>query len=246
MRANLGWIVVLVALAVSGCAIETVAPENEVGNRSNIGVMMYYSEKEPGVEPNTIAIFVNEGFIRIDDSSMRDNFILFDRKSRYIYNVVGSDKSISLITPKPVVVKPPIPIEYTDDKQESAAVPRGSDSRGYHYKFTANGKPCYNVVVAENYLPDVVAAFTEFRTVLAGEHATSIGNTPLEQHDACDLALNIFDPVRHLRYGFPVREWNDKGYSKFLLDVRPGMSVEKQFLVLPASYTRHAFGTKPH
>lgn len=245
MQANLRWAGAVLLLGVAGCAVQSIEPEAEASDRSKIGAMMYFSEKEPGTEPNTIGIFVNPDFIRIDDRRAPDDFILFDRKSRYIYNVISSDKSIAIITPKPVLVKPPIAIEYTEEKQESAAVPRGADSpKGFHYKFLANGKECYNVVVVEGYLPDVVAALTEFRTVLAGEHATVVGTMPPEQQDACDLALNIFDPVRHLSYGFPVREWNSKGYSKFLTEARGGMTVEKQFLELPAAYTRHAFGAK--
>lgn len=234
-------------LGVAGCAIQPTELESEASGLSKPGAMVYYTEKEPGLEPNTIGIFVNDSFMRIDDRSAPDDFILFDRKSRYIYSVISKEKSISIITPKPVLAKPPMAIEYTEEKQESAAVPRDADSaRGFHYKFLANGKICYNVVVAENYLPGVVEAFTEFRTVLAGEHATALGNLPVDQQDACDLALNIFDPVRHLRYGFPVREWNEKGYSKFLVEVRPAIAVEKQYLELPAAFTRHAFGTKPH
>lgn len=245
MHAKLPWIGVLLLLGATGCAVQTVEPEAAPSDRSKIGVMIYYTENELGTETNTVGIYVNPDFMRIDDRSAPDDFILFDRKSRYIYNVISSDKSISIITPKPVMVKPPIVIDYTEEKQESAAVPRGTDTpKGYHYKFMANGKDCYNVVVAEDYLPDVVAAFTEFRTVLAGEHATVIGSMPPENQDACDLALNIFDPVRHLRYGFPVREWSNKGYSKFLMEVRSGMTVENQYLELPATYTRHAFGTK--
>lgn len=247
MRVNASYAVLGFALTVSGCAALSTGSEDDLDKVQKPGVAMIYMEKEEGLEANAISYFINADFIRIDDKVAPNDFILFDRKSRYIYNVIGADKTIAIITPRPVLIKPPIPISYTEEKQESGAVQSAPGlNKGYHYKFSANDVVCYNVVVAENYLSDVVSAFSEFRTVLAGEHAAALSNSSVEQWDPCDLALNIFDPLRHLQHGFPIREWNSKGYSKFLSFVQVGTTIDKSFLELPPSYTRHAFGTKPH
>ncbi len=239
-------LMVLSTLGIAGCATDATRSGDVRVDQSKLGVALLYAEKEAGGAESGLKLYVNAEFFRIDDLSAPEDFILFDRKKRTIYNVVGVDKSVSIISPRPVTAAAPIPIAFTEEKHESAAVPRGAEStKGFYYKFFANGGACYNVVVAENYLPDVVKAFGEFRTVLAGEHAAGLGNLPPDRWDACDLALNIFYPVHHLQFGFPVREWNNKGYSKFLREVQINVVIDPRLLTIPADYVRHPFGTKP-
>ena len=239
-------LVVVGAFGIASCATDPTHSGEETIDQSKVGVSLLYAEKEADSPESGIRMYVNAEFLRIDDQSVPNDFILFDRKKRTIYNVIGADKSVSVISPMPVTVVSPIPIAFTEEKHESAAVTRGAESsKGYYYKFFANGVACYNVVVAENYLPDVVKAFGEFRTVLAGEHATALGNLPPDRLNACDLALNIFYPVRHLQFGFPVREWDDKGYSKFLRDVQTSVVIDPVMLTIPAGYARYPFGVKP-
>ena len=239
-------LLVVGAFGIVGCATEATHSEDAPVDPSKVGVSLLYAEKEAGSPESGLRLFVNTEFMRIDDLSAPNDFILFDRKKRTIYNVIAAEKSASVIAPRPVTAAPPIPIVYTEEKHESAAVTRGAENtKGYYYKFFANGVACYNVVVAENYLPDVVNAFKEFRTVLAGEHATSLGNLPPDRQDACDLALNIFYPAHHLDFGFPVREWDDKGYSKFLREAQHGVVIDPAMLTIPADYARYPFGVKP-
>ena len=233
-------------LGSAGCATNATRSDDPAVDPSKVGVALLYAEKEAGSPESGLRLYVNAEFFRIDDLSAPDDYILFDRKKRTIYNVAGAEKSVSVISPKPVTVAPPIPIAFTEEKNESAAVTRGAENtKGFYYKFFANGAPCYNVVVAENYLPDAVKAFQEFRTVLAGEHATALGNLPPDRLDACDLALNIFYPAHHLQFGFPVREWNEKGYSKFLREVQFNVVIDPALLTIPADYARYPFGMKP-
>jgi hypothetical protein len=239
-------LLVVGAFGIVGCATEATNSEDAPVDPSNVGVSLLYSEKEAGSPENGLRLFVNTGFIRIDDLSAPNDFILFDRKKRTIYNVIAAEKSASVISPRPVTATAPIPIAFTEEKHASSAVTRGAENtKGYYYKFFANGAACYNVVVAEDYLPDVVNAFREFRTVLAGEHATSIGNLPPDRQDACDLALNIFYSTRHLDFGFPVREWDDKGYSKFLREAQHGVIIDPAMLTIPVGFARYPFGVKP-
>lgn len=231
-----GYAVALIAsVLAAGCTtMEEAEPEPPV-----TGVALFYTENEPGFEPNNVAFLVTRDFMRIDDRSQGSDYILFDRRKREIYNVIQSTKTVTVISAQPVTVQSPVPIEYTWDKQESGAVTRGdSNSQGYYYKVRVNGAECFNAVVAEGFLPDAVAAFTEFRQVLAGEHARSIGSNT----DACDLAINIFYPTRHLEFGFPVREWDTRGYSRFLRDIQRNVIPEENALSLPKDFKLEKFG----
>lgn len=243
MKRNSLGVTVLCLTLMSACATtdeSLVAPVED-----NLGVALLYVENEPGADPGNVIIFVNKDIVRIDDQQFPNDFVLFDRKTRTINNVVGADKSIYVFSPNEVKDAPPIPIAYTHEKQESAAIPRGGDtSKGFHYRFFANGALCYNVVVAEDFLPEVVEALKEFRLALAGEHIRSVGRLPPEQVDACDLALNVYHPTRHLDFGFPVREWNPNGYSKFLKDIKRGVAMEPAYTHLPEGYKLYPFGQK--
>jgi hypothetical protein len=241
------WWLVLAACGIlaSSCATTEQAVEPAEEENENVGIALLYVEQEPGTEPSFVSVFVNRYYIRIDDQSFPNDFILFDRKSKTINNVVTADKAVYVIAPNTVSTAPPIPIKYTHEKQESAATGRGGEaSKGYHYRFFANDVLCYNVVVAENFLPQVVEAFKEFRSTLAGEHVRSVDRLPSDQVDACDLALNVFHATDHLAFGFPVREWGPDGYSKFLRDIKRGVVVEPEYLQFPAGFKPYPFGQK--
>jgi hypothetical protein len=233
------------SILAGGCATTEPAVDTATEQDENIGIALLYVEQEAGTEPSYVSVFVNKHYIRIDDQNFPDDFILFDRKSKTIGNVVTADKAVYVIARNAVSAAPPIPIKYTHERQESAATGRGGDaSKGFHYRFFANDKLCYNVVVAENFLPQVVEAFKEFRATLAGEHARSIERMPPEQIDACDLALNVFHANDHLAFGFPVREWRPDGYSKFLRDIKRGVMPEPGSLDFPAGFKPYPFGQK--
>jgi len=210
-------------------------------DQSKPGDLFVFSEKSSGSVPALIRIFINEDFLRIDDDTTPDDYILFDRKNKIINNVVADGKTIFVIKYKKLDVKPPIEINYEHVKKESGAVTNQSNGKkAFYYKFTANGKPCYNVVVMEDYMPLAVAAFKEFRLVLAGEHSKTMSRIPGQEYDACDLALNIFESTRHLQYGFPVREWDSSGYQRFLVDVKRNIVVSDELLTLPQEYKSYS------
>jgi hypothetical protein len=237
---NVILIVASVLISVS-CATQP-SVEQEKAFENEAGVYMLFSETEPGVNPYQVTIFVNSRFMHIKDNTAKDNdFILFDRNKKTIYNVVAEGKTILVIGPQNVNVDPPIKINYTEEKEESSAlVKRTGGKTALHYHYLANNKSCYDVVVVEDYLPDVVRAFQEFRQVLAGEHAKTIDAIPSDMLDPCDLAINIFEPTRHLQHGFPVREWDEKGYQRFLVDVRENVVPPEGMMSLPTDYTKYS------
>ncbi len=207
---------------------------------SQPGVAMLFVESEPG-QPGTFTsrMFVNARYLHMNDSRAPQDFVLFDRKARVIYSVNNEDETVFEIHAKPVPTTPPIPIDYTEESQPSSAIPKVDGRAAVHYRYLANGKRCYDVVsLGGDFLPDVLAAMREFRTVLAGEHASTLDRIPREMLDPCDLALNVFYSTRHLQHGFPLREWSPDGYQRFLKTYYGDFSVEREVLTLPAGF-RH-------
>lgn len=206
------------------------------------GTVLIFHENEPDNDAHRVVVFVNPDVMRINDWREVGDYILFDRTTQTIYNVVKKDETVLVIKKRPVTVKPPLAYEVVEQKEKSAAAGSTSGNDAFHYKYMIKDRVCYNAVSLDGYLPDAVAGMIEFRTVLAGEHTKTIGSTPVEMLDACDLAMNIFEPGRYLEKGFPIREWDSKGYQRFLVDVRNNIVTDPQLLALPAGYTHYEIG----
>ena len=209
------------------------------------GLLLVYSEREAGTKQSfRSSIFVNKDILFINDSRSVDDFILMDRTTKVINSVVKADRSIFQIMPKPVTIKPPIEIDYVEESQPSSAIPKVQGKQASHYRYLANGQHCYDsVTIDKSFMPDVADAMRDFRQVLAGEHASTLGAVPLEMHDACDLAVNIFHATKHMGHGLPLREWDQKGFQRFLMDFKMDFRLKKELVELPEDYRRYSIPT---
>ena len=185
---GLGWLVVLMA-GLSACASQTPRPEAETTPQaeaeagpelSKPGTVLIMVEREAGSQESfTTRLFVNPDYLHISDSRSPSDYILFNRAEQTIYNVTSGDRTIMVIRDKEVTVKPPIEIRFEEESQPSSAIPKIDGQQATHYRYTVNGKHCYDtVVLPEDFMPDVLAAMREFRLVLAGEHATTVDCSP--------------------------------------------------------------------
>jgi len=253
---GLGWLVMLMA-GLCACAAPSAKPEAESNaetraqaeapaepEQSKPGTVLVLEEREAGSkETFTTRLFANANYLRIADSRSPDDFILLNRAEQTIYSVNNKDRTVFVISNKEVVAKPPIEIRVEEESQPSGAIPKIDGQQATHYRYLVNGKHCYDVVtLPEDFMPEVLAAMREFRKLLAGEHATTVDKTPPEMLDACDLALNIFEPVKHMEHGLPIREWDRHGYQRFLKDYRRDVSVETAILELPKDFERYSVG----
>jgi hypothetical protein len=96
------------------------------------------------------------------------------------------------------------------------------------------------VSIDPGFMPDVAKAMHEFRTILAGEQAKSVGRTPKDMLDACDLAVNVFYPTRHIDHGIPLRMWDQNGFQRFMLDFKLDFKLKKTLMRMPEEYRRYS------
>lgn len=232
----------ILLLILAACStVPSALKMDEQGNY--LGIYVVYDERESSANPTMFQteISILPHRILIKDNRNKSGFILVDREKKIIYNVNHADKTIMEIRSQPVKVKSPIPIEYTIESQPSGAIPRISDMRATHYRINVNGKQCYNAVSAEkNFFPEVAVALSEFRQILAGEHAKSVNSIPHDLLDACDLALNIFNASDYLQYGFPLREWDQNGYLRFIRFFRKNYKMKPDAFELPKNYETYS------
>lgn len=226
--------------------VEGKGSQSSSDDKKNIGTLLIFSEREAGSESFTTRIFVSARYMRMSDSLSPADFVLFNRAERTIYNVTRDEKSILVIRDKPHNVKPPIDIKYEEESQPSNAIPKINGRQATHYQYLANGKRCYDsVVLGGDFMPEVLAALREFRQVLANEHANSINNVPREMMDACDMAVNVFYATKHMDHGIPIREWNTRGYQRFLKDYRENIIAPISSFELPKDFKQFSMSDAP-
>lgn len=245
------WAGLTLVVLLGGCA--TLVPQKSPAERladkeaaergeSLAGNAMLYIETDAGSGQSfSLYMFVNPNFLHMSDSRSPKDYVLFDRKKKVIYSVNSDDKTVFEIHAKPVDIDSPIELNYVETSQPSSAIPKINGRQATHYRYTVNGKHCYDAVVTPpSFLPDVRKALIEFRTVLAGEHASTLNNTPRDMLDACDLAVNIFDVNDHYAHGLPIREWGNGGYQRFLKDYQADTRVMQKLLTVPEGYRHYS------
>lgn len=252
MKKQLKMLMIFISVGLLGCATTSHSPSEEDGealkntqnsNGSTLGTVLVFTERNKGTDSFITNIFINDAYMRIATSVSPDDFILFNRAEQAIYNVTHDDKTIFVIRKKAINVTSPIELDYQQESQPSKAFPKIDGKQTTHFKYTANGKHCYDVVVMpESFAPDALAAMREFRLVLAGEHATTVDRTPKDLLDACDLSLNIFYADKHLQQGLPIREWDRKGYQRFLKNYRLAVEPPAGVFDLPEDYKQYSIG----
>ena len=207
------------------------------------GTLLIMTERSADDGSFTTRLFINEGYLHMSDSRTPSDFMVFNRTEQTIYNVTSEEKTILVIRKKPITIESPIVLDYQEVSQPSSAIPSIEGKTATHYLFNANGKHCYDAVtMPKDFMPDVVAAMREFRQVLAGEHATTVLNTPKDLLDACDLSLNVFYATKHMDHGLPIREWDRHGYQRFMKDYRENLQASEGTFDLPKDYKRYSIG----
>lgn len=166
-----------------------------------------YLDQDPGTAAYPTRILVNTKFMRMDSGKDTGDFILMDRHSGAIYNVIQSEKNIYRYNPHPVKLAKPTPWKIQEQVKQLPG-----DTR----KFTlgVNGKPCMEITATQKLLPDVVSALATYRQTLTWVESLTWQRTPPEMRDQCDLLQHVFDIPQTLQYGLPIQELYANGRSR--------------------------------
>lgn len=166
-----------------------------------------YLDQDPGTAAYPTRILVNTKFMRMDSGKDTGDFILMDRHSGTIYNVIQSEKNIYRYNPHPVKLAKPTPWKIQEQVKQLPG-----DTR----KFTlgVNGKPCMEITATQKLLPDVVSALATYRQTLTWVESLTWQRTPPEMRDQCDLLQHVFDIPQTLQYGLPIQELYANGRSR--------------------------------
>lgn len=198
---------------------------------------LYYNEQDEGGEPFRTRMIVTAQWLRIDEGEGSKDFLLYDRRGKAIYSVNAADNRILVFPMRAVDIASPLKLEHGVERG-AEALPAVGGKAVTHYRLSTNRDPCYEVFAADGLLPDAVQALREYRTVLAGQQAPALAGMPKEMQTPCDLANNIFAPIRYLDYGLPVRLTETGVRTSELVDYSEGFKADSALFELPASYRR--------
>lgn len=187
-----------------------------------------YRDKDPGSDPYPTRLLVTPNFMRIDYGNDTDDFILLDRKSGKVFNVMRDRKEILELAPGKVDLKKPLVWQVREDVRKQSG---GLNAA----RIYVNDVLCSEVEAAPGVLPDVVKALGEYRSALEATQARTYSATPSELQAECELAQNVFETQRELRFGLPVKELYKNGRSRELVNHR-SVSLAPQLFALPTGY----------
>ncbi len=228
----------LTLLSFFSSAIADAAGEqnsDQVGDRK--ATVLVFAEYEKDVEPYQTRVIVTSDYMRFDDGEGSPDFILFDRKANIIFNINSGDRTVMSVAPQQVKVVPPFELKQDVQKLSSVSdAPTIAGIKPQHYVFTTNQQHCYDVVSVDGLLNDALVATRAFNAIIASHNAATLENLPADQQDPCELSRSIFSYNRHLQFGFPVQEWDNRGKGRALMDFRENVLLDKKLFLLPKGY----------
>lgn len=219
-----------------GAKAAEASPEARAARVGSLRVV--YSEQELGTGPVTVEVIVTPAHVRFGTRDTMDDFVLFDRNTGVIYSVLGEERSIVVVNPKSGVAAPLFDQRLSEVRLDDSDLPTVSEIETERFRYLLGDRVCMEVVTAKGFMPEAVSAYREYRLRLADEHKAGLSQIPMELQDPCDLAVNVYEPIRHLEHGFPVIEVDYMGRQRMLIDYESGFASDTRLLRLPGGYRR--------
>lgn len=202
-------------------------------------VIAWYSEQESDTEPETVRYIVTDKFMRSDNGSSEQGFVLLDRQQKKIFNVVPGTQSILMIDGNGAIPEAPEAFVIKETDSTDPGAPRVNGQVIHEIRVSSDKQLCYSAMVAPG-LHDVVRqAQLEFSQVLAVQQSRVLERTPENMRTACFLIQYLYAPARHLLSGLPVREWDENGKTRQLLDFQT-VPVDSDLFKLPEGYRQYS------
>ncbi len=206
-------------------------------------VFYFREQQDSGTEPYVSRMIVTPDFLRVDEGKASDDFLLYDRKKNSVISVTHGSKSYYRFDRMGKRPDPSgRPAMKTVDNS-AGDMPAVAGIKPVYKTYYANDARCRDVVSLPGFKADAVAAMRGFLSVMADQHRATLANTPKQMRGSCMLANFIYAPVAFLDEGFPLKEWDYRGYRRTLVDFREE-PVDPALFVIPESYERLTLPTE--
>jgi len=208
-----------------------------VDARTLNSLVLYYDEAEAGVGVQTMRYIINDNFMRIDGGQDEQDFILFDRQKKIVYSVNHEDRTILKIISKPWHT-PEFSFQVSTKVTELTDAPRVFDRAVFDYRVIAGEKVCTSVMLVKNMYMNELMVLHEYQTIISGQQAATLDNTPVELQSPCFLIDQVFHKADYYKLGLPIQLTYSRDYSKLLKTVRRE-NFDSRLFLLPQSYKEY-------
>lgn len=200
-----------------------------VGVQAADMIELRYQDQDPGDAPYLTRVLMTDRYLRLDDGNDSADFVLLERKSKTVTNVLHSQNSLTRL-PKRKLPKARAPGHKLEEK---VTLVRPGTTR---VQISSEGKLCSETVAAKNLLPEASKALAEYKSALAYTQWQTYQNTPADMRQHCDLVNHVWYVGRAFAYGLPLEERDDAGRTRQLIASgrRP---VNAELFKLPKHYT---------
>lgn len=202
-------------------------------NAETKGTILWYLEHEAGVESYEVRYLVSRDYLRSDEGNGDSGYVLFDRSSRQVYNVVPEDNSILRIDGDAELPSAPaeLSIEVLQSVDENA--PKIGGRLPLLLELKAGGSLCATAMVAPDYLPDAGIAMRQFTVALSVQQLGSLDRYPVEYRTPCFLARSVYASNFHNSLGLLLAEWDVEGRRRELVRVETDVVLDETLFELP-------------
>lgn len=202
-----------------------------------------YEEQEPGIDPYPTRYLVTDRFLRIDENSDGDGFVLYDDSSKTIYSVSHFDHS-TLVMKYSDYIQIDLAQIVETSYQEMKDAPQISGHPVYQYRVSARAdekEVCTSIMLAQDLLPDVTRILRNYTLVLAASQVNNLRKTPKEFQTTCYIADQIYNTGEYYNKGLPIQEWHSNEKKKALVNYKK-LDVDVKEFVLPENYRHFTLG----
>lgn len=225
-------VLLIIALTACGASPKKSSPvSSEVS-----GWVVNFDEQRPGEAQGHSRMIISDEFLRIDNGEETDDFLLFNRAMKKIFNIVHDDETVLVIDAgeEPAMVGTERATIRAESEPSNVVVDRLGKHKSTYHKLFIGDKTCLSLIAVEGLLPEALKAMNEYRRALSFELAKGLQQQ--NNNDVCYRGLNIDEADFRQRFGFPIREWNDDGYQRFLTNYRVGVLIPGRLFEIPSSY----------
>jgi hypothetical protein len=158
-----------------------------------------YQDSEDGAPVYATRILVTDRYLRMDDGSDDGDFILFDRKTGKVTNVLHDRKMLMAVLDRKIPKQPP----HAYKVERKVTLVRAGTAR---VQVLADGKLCSETVAVAKLFPEAARAMAQYKAALAYTQWTTYRNTPAELRQDCDLVHHVWQADMAFSEGLPIEE----------------------------------------
>jgi hypothetical protein len=158
-----------------------------------------YQDSEDGTPAYPTRILVTDRYLRMDDGHDDADFVLFDRKTGKVANVLHERKMLIAMHDSKL---PKAPSHAYRVEKKVTPVREGT----VRVQVLADGKLCSETVAAAKLFPDAARALAEYKAALAYTQWVTYRNTPAELRQDCELVHHVWQTDLALSQGVPLEE----------------------------------------